>query len=211
MGIFTRFLDIVNSNINALLDKAEDPEKLLRLMIQEMEDTIIEMKTSCAAKMAEEIKAGDKIKEAEATVERWQNRARLALEKGREDMAREALVEKRAAMEALEHTKAVFKELSDEINESKDEIKTLEAKVKEARDKLKTLQERNERLKREKERGSNNKYSRFDEMEERINRRTYWNATEQQEDSVDEKFNRMERDSEIEAELEKLKKEANNS
>ena len=126
MGIFTRFKDIVNSNINALLDKAEDPEKMLRLMIQEMEDTVIEMKSSCAREMAEEIRMGKRIKEAEEAVERWQQRAVLAIDKGREDMAREALLEKRSAQENLEKLKSSFKSLSDSVANGKDEIKTLE-------------------------------------------------------------------------------------
>ena len=66
MGIFTRFKDIINSNINSLLDKAEDPEKMLKLMIQEMEDTIIELKASCSANMANELRLMDEVKEAEA-------------------------------------------------------------------------------------------------------------------------------------------------
>ena len=75
MSIFTRFKDIVNSNINSLLDKAEDPEKMLRLMIGEMEDTVIDLKTTTAARMAEAIRVEKKMEEAKATVERWQQRA----------------------------------------------------------------------------------------------------------------------------------------
>ena len=75
MSIFTRFKDIVNSNINSLLDKAEDPEKMLRLMIGEMEDTVIDLKTNTAARMAEAIRVEKKMEEAKATVERWQQRA----------------------------------------------------------------------------------------------------------------------------------------
>ena len=88
MSIFTRFKDIVNSNINSLLDKAEDPEKMLRLMIGEMEDTVIDLKTTTAARMAEAIRVEKKMEEAKATVERWQQRSELAIEKGKDDMAR---------------------------------------------------------------------------------------------------------------------------
>ena len=81
MGIFSRFKDIVNSNINSLLDKAEDPEKMLRLMIQEMEDTLIELKSNCASMMAEGIRKEKKLDEAKKTLSRWENRAILAIEK----------------------------------------------------------------------------------------------------------------------------------
>ena len=94
MGIFSRFMDIVNSNINSLLDKAEDPEKMLRLMIQEMEDTLIELKSNAAGSIAQKIKLERKASDTEATVSRWEQRAMLAIEKGKEDLAREALIEK---------------------------------------------------------------------------------------------------------------------
>ena len=95
MGVFSRFKDIVNANINALLDKAEDPEKMLRLMMQEMEDTLIELKSSCAARMASRIRLDKRINEQKALVNRWQSRAQMAIDKGRDDLAREALAEKR--------------------------------------------------------------------------------------------------------------------
>ncbi len=102
MGVFSRFLDIVNANINALLDKAEDPEKMIRLMIQEMEDTLIELKSSAAAKMATLAKSKREYNEFEEEMKRWQARAELAISKGREDLAREALLAKRQISERLE-------------------------------------------------------------------------------------------------------------
>ena len=95
MGIFTRFRDIVSSNINAMLDKAEDPEKLIKLMIREMEDTLIEIKASCAGVMAERKKTDRQLEEIEARAKHWEDRAGLAVSKGRDDLAREALLQKR--------------------------------------------------------------------------------------------------------------------
>jgi len=99
MGIFTRFRDIVSSNINAMLDKAEDPEKLIRLMIREMEDTLIELKASCATVMANRKKTERQLDNAQSREEGWKAKAELAVVKGRDDLAREALLEKRRLRE----------------------------------------------------------------------------------------------------------------
>ena len=98
MGIFTRFRDIVSSNINAMLDSAEDPEKLIKLMIREMEDTLIEIKASCAGVMAERKKEQRQLEEIEARAKHWGEKAELAVRKGRDDLAREALLQKRSYM-----------------------------------------------------------------------------------------------------------------
>ena len=93
MGIFTRFRDIISSNLNAMLDKAEDPEKLIRLMIREMEDTLVEIKTACAGVMAGGKKIKRQIGSLGARAQYWEEKAELAVNKGRDDLAREALVE----------------------------------------------------------------------------------------------------------------------
>lgn len=202
MGIFTRFMDIVNSNINALLDKAEDPEKMLKLMIQEMEDTIIELKTSCSAKMAEEIKIGKRYTEAKDCIDRWQKRAEMAVECGKENLAREALVEKRKAMETLTAIEENLEAVRQSVKEGKEEIATLEDKLSQTKIKLKTLQEKPKDYHHYSDKGIK---ERFDEMEERINQMNSWNDLNTEEDSAEAKFAKMEKDAEIEKELEALK------
>ena len=88
MGIFTRFRDIVSSNINAMLDRAEDPEKMIKLMIREMEDTLVEIKAACAGAMAEKKKVVRRLEEVRERANLWEERARLAVAKGRDDLAR---------------------------------------------------------------------------------------------------------------------------
>lgn len=208
MSIFTRFKDIVNSNINSLLDKAEDPEKMLRLMIGEMEDTVIDLKTTTAARMAEAIRSEKKVEEAKATVERWQGRAELAIEKGKDDLAREALIEKKHAQEAYERALENISSLKKSVEEGKEEIRTLEDKIKAAKDKLATLQREQARA-QERRDSSVNLNARFEEMENRINRMNAYNdlSKKSEEKSAEEKFSEMEKNDEIEAEIERIKKE----
>ena len=208
MSIFTRFKDIVNSNINSLLDKAEDPEKMLRLMIGEMEDTVIDLKTTTAARMAEAIRSEKKVDEAKATVERWQGRAELAIEKGKDDLAREALIEKKHAQEAYERALENISSLKKSVEEGKEEIRTLEDKIKTAKDKLATLQREQARA-QERRDSSVNLNARFEEMENRINRMNAYNdlSKKSEEKSAEEKFSEMEKNDEIEAEIERIKKE----
>ena len=208
MSIFTRFKDIVNSNINSLLDKAEDPEKMLRLMIGEMEDTVIDLKTTTAARMAEAIRSEKKVDEAKATVERWQARAELAIEKGKDDLAREALIEKKHAQEAYERALENISSLKKSVEEGKEEIRTLEDKIKAAKDKLATLQREQARA-QERRDSSVNLNARFEEMENRINRMNAYNdlSKKSEEKSAEEKFSEMEKNEEIEMEIERIKKE----
>ena len=208
MSIFTRFKDIVNSNINSLLDKAEDPEKMLRLMIGEMEDTVIDLKTTTAARMAEAIRSEKKVEEAKATVERWQGRAELAIEKGKDDLAREALIEKKHAQEAYERALENISSLKKSVEEGKEEIRTLEDKIKAAKDKLATLQREQARAQERRE-SSVNLNARFEEMANRINMMNAYNdrSKKSEENSAEENFSEMEKNDEIEAEIERIKKE----
>ncbi len=208
MGIFSRFKDIVNSNINAILDKAEDPEKMLKLMMQEMEDTLIELKSSCAAKMAHQVRLEKKLKENEALVNRWQQRAELAVQKGRDDLAREALVEKRNASSSLETLKSEIETISDLVSKSKGEIHQLEDKLEQSQMKLKTLQQKARAAEEEKRMHSNMSHE-FDNLAEKIDRLNAENELNRKEATLDNKFRAMEVNEEIEKELEQLKKKEN--
>ena len=142
MGIFTRFRDIISSNINAMLDKAEDPEKLIRLMIHEMEDTLVEMKASCAGVMAASKKVERQIEEVHARAQYWKEKAELAVSKGRDDLAREALVEKRRYMDRADGLEREQVEHHTLIQQYQDDILQLEDKLGAAREKQRMLVQR---------------------------------------------------------------------
>lgn len=175
MGIFTRFTDIVSSNINSMLDKAEDPEKMIKLMIHEMEDTLIELKSSCAGVIAGRKKIERKFEGMREKVNLWSDRAALAVEKGRDDLAREALMEKRRLSEsadALENELANYKDLFKQYQE---DIVALEEKLKSAKEKKRILVQRHKRATGKKRAqgeirrsDSADTMARFDKLESRI-------------------------------------------
>ncbi len=221
MGVFSRFMDIVSSNINALLDQAEDPEKMIKLMINEMEDTIIEIKSNCANVMGNKNTAERKIKELEALISRWQSRAELAIANGKEALAKEALLEKKKLTEQLTALKEELSKYDEAIAKYKDSISKLEEKISGAKVKYQNMREA-----KQKEQasfgssGSANKgfngfsttdkdddfMQRFNQMEERINRMNAKKEQEKASDNLEEKFKNLEELEEIQKELDALKK-----
>ena len=137
MGIFSRFTDIINSNINNLLDKAEDPAKMVRLIIQEMEDTLVEVRSSSAKTLADKKELTRQVTRLEKDALQWQEKAELALSKDREDLARAALVEKKkssesaqALLEELTHTDEHISKLQNEISQLQDKLTDAKARQK---------------------------------------------------------------------------------
>ena len=139
MGIFTRFSDIVNSNINAILDKAEDPEKIVRLMIQEMEDTLVEVRSAAARSIADKKDLNRKLETLDREVGDWADKAELAMRKGREDLAKAALVEKQRAKAAADVIKEDYLAVDEGLGKLNEDIARLEAKLEDAKMRQKAL------------------------------------------------------------------------
>jgi phage shock protein A len=177
MGIFTRFRDIISSNINAILDKAEDPEKLIKLMIREMEDTLVEIKAACAGTMASSKKVQRQVDTLHDQIYYWEEKAELAVKKGRDDLAREALVEKRRHTRRIEGLENELTEHNLLIEQYQDDIRQLEDKLKSARDKQRLLVQRHIHANRKRQAqeeirrvDSSDAMFKFDELENRIER-----------------------------------------
>ena len=139
MGIFTRFSDIVNSNINSILDKAEDPEKIVRLMIQEMEDTLVEVRSAAARSIADKKDLNRKIESLDRERDDWDDKAELAMRKGREDLAKAALVEKSRVASAVDLLKEDYVAVDDGLAKLNEDIARLESKLEDAKTRQKSL------------------------------------------------------------------------
>lgn len=139
MGIFSRFADIVNSNINALLDKAEDPEKLIRLIVQEMEDTLVEVRTSSARTIAEKKDLARRIARLKDEADEWERKAELAVTKKREDLAKAALIERNKAAVVATELQEEQNRLESDLARLSNEVSQLQEKLNDAKARQKTL------------------------------------------------------------------------
>ncbi|WP_260259237.1 phage shock protein PspA [Vibrio intestinalis] len=217
MGIFSRFADIVNSNISALLDKAEDPEKMIRLIIQEMEDTLVEVRTNSAKAIADKKELARKVEAIDEQVSDWAEKATLALSKQREDLARAALIEKQKLQDVLKglHTEQTLVE--ETIDKLTGEIGKLESKITETRAKqqaivirTQTATNRRDVQKQLHTARTHEAMAKFDQYSRKIDEleaEADLYAKTGQGKSLDQEFAELQAQDEIEQELAKLKQQ----
>ncbi len=133
MSIFSRMTDIVNSNLNALLDKAEDPEKMVRLIIQEMEETLVEVRSTSARAIADRKDLERRVQLQQDEAGEWQRKAEVAVSKGRDDLAKGALVEAKKSTEQAESLHGELDVLNSTLAKLGDDISALQEKIKDAK------------------------------------------------------------------------------
>ena len=139
MGIFSRFSDIINSKINAILDKAEDPEKMVRLIIQEMEETLVEVRTQSAKLIADKKEIGRRGERLQKEADEWERKAEIALSKEREDLARAALKERTEALEAIAQLSSDSEQIEHNLQKLSGDISQLQQKLVDAKQRQKAL------------------------------------------------------------------------
>ena len=175
MGIFSRTRDIIAANVTDLLDKAEDPAKMIRMIILEMEETLVEVRASAARTIADQKEMRRHIAKLTALQDSWTEKAQLALSKDREDLAKAALVERQKAADMAEHLAHEIETLDEALKASEEDIAKLQGKLREARARQNSLVSRMEsaqnRLRvREAYAGEkvNEAFARFDMLEPRV-------------------------------------------
>lgn len=140
MGVFTRMNDIVQANFNAMLDKAEDPQKVMRLIIQEMEETLVELRTTSAKNLAEQKECLRKQNRLTADAQMWTDKAELALRHHKEDLAKAALIQKQECVAEQDIVAQNLTVISENLQLLESDGQKLAAKLLEAKQKQKILE-----------------------------------------------------------------------
>lgn len=213
MGLFSRLGDIINSNLNAMLDSAENPEKIARLIIQEMEDTLVEVRTAAARAMADKKEMEREIVHFSQTRDEWAAKAELAIDKGREDLARGALTAKQKAESEIDRRKAALAAAEEAFEKRQDDLAKLQAKLDEAKAKHRSLMMRREaaeqriRMRSQVYDGKvDDALARYNHIERKVDEmEAFADTIKGHEPSLEAEFAALERDESVEKELEALK------
>ncbi|MDJ0835447.1 MAG: PspA/IM30 family protein [Acidobacteriota bacterium] len=215
MGIFSRLGEIINANISSMLERAEDPIKMIRLMIHEMEDTLTEIKSSAAEVIADRIRIERRLREAKQNASEWEHRAELAISKEREDLAREAVERKllhesqaRDLEKKLASADELVKQYQEDISRLEEKLKGAYRRQKELADKMKHARQRKKVEEKIYQVNTAGAFARFEEYNDRIDRMEADTAVTKMSGGPDleQKFRDLESESDVEAELARLKK-----
>ena len=213
MSIFNRLSDIINSNISSLLDKAENPEKMIRMVIQEMEETLVEVRSGTAKVIAEKKTLSRRAEQLKKQAQDWESKAELALSKGREDLAKAALLEKSNINSSVVITEKDLAKLDGTLDKLSTEIEQLQAKLNDARARQKTIVMRTtateSRLNVNRQLHSysiDNAMNKFEYYEKKINQMEgQMDSIHIEKRSLQSEFDKLERQESIDQELEALK------
>jgi len=219
MGLFSRFTDIVNANLNSMLDKAEHPEKMIRLIIGEMEETLVEVRSTAAKNIAEQKTLARKVKAAEEGISRWHDKAEVALAKSRDDLAKSALAQKHKCQAELTQLNCENEQLSEFLSAIQEDAQRLQDKLNEAKRRQEALMLRQEsaevRLKMRETAVIHNideamaKFERYQQKIDRLEAQVEsYDLTENKDLST--QISELEQDDTVEAELAEMKKKVVN-
>ena len=214
MGMFSRLGDIINSNINAMLDNAENPEKIARLMIQEMEDTLVEVRTAAARAMADKKEMEREIAHYTDIRTDWETKAGLAIDKGREDLARRPIITKKKAEQEIVRRQEAMDLADEAFHKRQDDLTRLQAKLDEAKAKHRALMMRRDAAEqriRVREQTYDTRVddalARYSSVERKVDElEAYAETIRGAEPSLEQEFAALERNDAIEEELMALKK-----
>ena len=214
MGILDRVSTLLRANINDMIDKAEDPEKVVKQLIADMNNQLIQVKTQVAASIADEKQLYQRYQDNEAKANDWAQRAELAVEKGQDDMAREALSRRNAFQQTADGFKDQYDQQSTQVEQLKEALHQLESKIQDAQTKEELLIARSRRAKAETQIRStlsgldqSSALASFQRIEEKVNQQEARAAAlgELDTDTMDHRFQLMEQESEVDRQLAELK------
>ena len=220
MGIFGRFADIIKSNINDLLDKAEDPEKMIKLMIREMEEALKEATSGVAESMANQTGLERQLATYQQESRSWEQKAMQALQAGKEDLARKALAEKADSDKQAAQYQALVTTATDTTGKLRSQLEQLKEKLEEAKAKEQLLIARSKIAKAQKDVAEkmggidDGSFSRFDEFEKKIEKTEaeaeLLSGEASEEAAVKKEFDEMEKKTTVDDALAQLKEKMKN-
>ena len=214
MGMLDRVSTLIRANINDLISRAEDPEKVVRQLLLDMNNQLIQVKTQVAASIADERLLQKRYEDNQKKADEWQHKAELAVEKGNDELAKEALARRRSFQQTADGFKEQWTQQSQQVEQLKDALAQLEAKITEAQTKKDLLIARSRRAKAETQirktlsgMDRSSALSEFERMEEKVaedeaRAKAYADLDQ---DTLDEKFKQLEEEDDLDRELAELK------